>query len=109
PAPFASPAAAKSARFPPPASKNATPLALRALRRNPSASQNAVLLARLPTQSVSKVIRAVGSAMSEQRQLRRRAARRREMLGRQLGARLVEAELLARRLEPPPDHPGDRS
>src|SRR5215216_1460163 len=31
------------------------------------------------------------------------------MLGGELGVRLVEVELLARCLEPPPNHPGDRT
>src|SRR2546421_9494885 len=37
------------------------------------------------------------------------APRRREMLGRELGVRLVEVELLACGLEAAADHPGDRA
>src|SRR6476620_4213078 len=45
---------------------------------------------------------------SEQRELLRAFARRREVLGRKLELAPVEAEPLARGLEAPPDHPGDR-
>src|SRR3981189_3319357 len=45
----------------------------------------------------------------EQAQLLGAASRRTEMISRQLGANLVEAEFLAGKFETPADHPGDRA
>src|SRR4249920_3181478 len=45
---------------------------------------------------------------SKQTQLLRRDCRRREQMGRELGARFVEAKSFAGGFETPPDQPGDR-
>src|SRR5690242_9030023 len=52
---------------------------------------------------------AVCASRSEQRELLRALARRREMLGGELQLAPVEAKPLAGRLEPAADHPSDRS
>src|SRR5215204_5886366 len=51
---------------------------------------------------------AIPPPLSKQTQLRRFDFRRRKMLDGKMRTHLVEAELVAGRLEAPADHPGDR-